>query len=223
MYTYILSADCVTLSADSNLWALFRLLLSADRFLLSAACLSTPFLLLKFQSPALELLDCICFPLIGLGKHSRPCKHNAALELQQRRCALELTPLKCRAFPIYDRSSKSGVHNPTFLTVNEGTSLALLYPLHRLAKTNFCLLRSYDLKQISLLSLFPTFLDPTSHTISSSCQCALELQCIGASTCEEEKSSHCANATERNSSDRKRRERERRENEPTPNCWREGG
>ena len=192
--------------ADSNLWTLFLLLRSADRSLLLATYLSTPFLPLRCRFPALKLVDCTCFPLTGLNRHSchDKSKSNAALELQQCRCALKQSPLKCRALPICDLSSESGVCNPRFLTVNESTSLALLYPLHRRAKTNFCLQHSHELKQISPLSLFPTFLDLTSHTTFASRQSALELQCIGASMCEEDKSAQCANATDRNRGEREK-------------------
>ena len=165
-----------------------------------------PFFHSDFDLLLSKLLDCTCFLLTGLDRHSRHRKHksNAAPELQQRRWVLELTPLKCLALPICDRSSESSVRNPRFLTVNEGTSLTLLYFLHRLAKTNFCLQRSHKLKQISPLLFFPTFLNLTSHTTSASRQCSLELQCIGASTFEKDKSAQCANATERNGGERKR-------------------
>ena len=43
LVTYIVSADCVSLSADPIFFGLFRRPLSADRSLLSAGCLCTPF------------------------------------------------------------------------------------------------------------------------------------------------------------------------------------
>ena len=43
LVTYILSADCVSLSTDPIFLGLFRPPLSADRSLLSAGCLCTPF------------------------------------------------------------------------------------------------------------------------------------------------------------------------------------
>ena len=43
LFTYILLADCMALSADPILLGLFRRLLSANRSLLSAGCLCTPF------------------------------------------------------------------------------------------------------------------------------------------------------------------------------------
>ena len=176
-----LSTDCATLSADSNFSSLFSLRIFFQRIDPSYWQLaSTPlFFPLRSQFPALQLLDCTCFPLarvhtkFGLQRRTQRSPSTSTTSLQLWTHCTKLPSSSTLCFQPHMHT-----HSPHSQSINTHLSRASVSS-HRLQGIQPLSLALTELKPHPL-ALFPTFQDLSLHILTP--QCALDLHSIDAAT-----------------------------------------